>query len=577
MKFKTKILKGIYKRITGAMSGLGNVGVNLHSDAMPCFIPDENCIYMPFEVSYAKDEDESFQLGRGVLIHEVSHVMFAPDCSKLIDHWNENYPPELVKDFAEIINIILDANNEYKVAELFPQLRSHLANKTNRLFENSPKLRKDENPFLQILMRIDEVGDCKPEWPDNYQPELRKFVEDVVSEYKKGNINSADDKELIKFIKQTVRKWKKVKGAQKQRPSQVNKLMERLADAITKGDEEKQAALQKKLNGLNKNIEFNGIPQEISRTAPTKPDNLSGKSLEELQELLKQANDKIKTQAKGNHATSPITEDVVDIDVNEMDEPPYNTDLRQAAEMGKRLNRILRQQIMLEEDFEKRHRNGDLDIEEVRKQVSQNGRITKETIFQRKFDYRRGGRWAVSVLVDISGSMGGNKMEQARKMMTILIYGLKGLHNAASEIVAFDCQSDTEQYFVKSFKQKSIKPSLVNRLEAGGGTPTGIVMQNAISRLCKRPEEKRLLVVITDGMPYNKEHVSLMSKEAVRLGISVIGIGIGIEEELLQEMYPVVLTFDENNRKLYKEVATTIIELLHKKSNKKLIRPTWER
>ena len=48
---------------------------------------------------------------------------------------------------------------------------------------------KTDNPFMQILHRIDSISDLKAEFPEKYQ--YKGFVEEIVNDFKKTLSNSA--------------------------------------------------------------------------------------------------------------------------------------------------------------------------------------------------------------------------------------------------------------------------------------------------------------------------------------------------------------------------------------------------
>ena len=123
MKYNKKTMKGIYKRIVSSMSGLSDINIEIDAQVCPHFEPSSNTIRMPESMSFAENDDEDFEYSRGVMVHESSHVLFAPDiggdCKRI------ERDGTCPKDFAEWFNVFADVNNEYKVAQVFLDLDSH--------------------------------------------------------------------------------------------------------------------------------------------------------------------------------------------------------------------------------------------------------------------------------------------------------------------------------------------------------------------------------------------------------------------------------------------------------------------
>lgn len=157
----------------------------------------------------------------------------------------------------------------------------------------------------------------------------------------------------------------------------------------------------------------------------------------------------------------------------------------------------------------------------------------------------------VYVLIDNSGSMdsrdkhGIAKRTEACKAAAVIEEGFKGF--LPMKIVAFDEYGTVHHQVIKGWNESLRKNCCWNFCEhksSGYGNADGFDIQIATRELMKRPERKKLLIVLSDGMPsgatpgYTKGAI-----EAARAkGIQVSGIyfendKIGHEAEKFKKMY----------------------------------------
>lgn len=153
----------------------------------------------------------------------------------------------------------------------------------------------------------------------------------------------------------------------------------------------------------------------------------------------------------------------------------------------------------------------------------------------------------VSVLMDNSGSMseivnnGKNKISYAIEACAILEEGLKGL--VPFRIQAFD---DAPSYGVRhkvisdfGDVEDKTNRSYSSLLPLGGANADSISIRVATKELLKRPENRKILLVLSDGLPssYYNERDAITSvqkavRDARREGIIVIAICFGSEDHL---------------------------------------------
>lgn len=191
--------------------------------------------------------------------------------------------------------------------------------------------------------------------------------------------------------------------------------------------------------------------------------------------------------------------------------------------------------------------------------------------------------WVVSVLVDNSGSMRGNvhdeagnflgpKTKVARQATSIVEIALNGL--VPLKIARFDV-AWTRNYVVqhahvRGWEQRTKEILSWNSTDdPGSGNADAMSIGVAVEELKKRPEAKKLLLVLSDGLPAENtpDQVKKVIEESRKDGIKIVGLGFGPEAELhrnaptYRDMYgkDLVLTMPDGlSKELVKVLRATI-------------------
>lgn len=191
---------------------------------------------------------------------------------------------------------------------------------------------------------------------------------------------------------------------------------------------------------------------------------------------------------------------------------------------------------------------------------------------------------AVSLVIDCSGSMGGNKIELARQTGLALGESLKAL-GITFEVVGFNTSGDSSMYnatrgitdeerkrfnrFGEILRHMVFKDFASNDLsgickaEAGGANADGESITWAAKRLAERKEKRKIMLVLSDGQPSHgganhevlagdlKRVISILPKA----GIEPIGIGIGTDDPKL--FYPNYVIVNDVSK-----LATSVVKKL---------------
>ena len=174
-------------------------------------------------------------------------------------------------------------------------------------------------------------------------------------------------------------------------------------------------------------------------------------------------------------------------------------------------------------------------------------KIWERKTIPHKFDYR------FSILVDLSGSMKGEKIEETFKGVVVLAEVLEKL-GIQYEILGF--QDEIIPY--KDFKEKLAKEvrerlSIVKREPSNNGVHNkaawnsdGYCLKESYQRLLKNLGKDNFLIVLSDGIPEpDSEHsgseydLDKVVKDIIQeKRIKLIGLGLGPNTEHVKEYYP---------------------------------------
>lgn len=172
--------------------------------------------------------------------------------------------------------------------------------------------------------------------------------------------------------------------------------------------------------------------------------------------------------------------------------------------------------------------------------------LTKVCIGQQDYFKRMGQPWkpdcSFYILLDDSGSMNGKKRMYAARQCSALEFGIP---NAVPfKIAAFDTNYVHGQYYVrhrmiKDWNEKcgnfSYSETWLQNNDCGGGNKDGYSIRVATHELLQRPEQRKMLIVLSDGEPtdYNGGQsqgyadVRNAVEEARKSGIDVVAIFFG--------------------------------------------------
>ena len=153
---------------------------------------------------------------------------------------------------------------------------------------------------------------------------------------------------------------------------------------------------------------------------------------------------------------------------------------------------------------------------------------------------------AVSVLVDNSGSMSGRRIQNAIKAATLLYDFATGLNIPVAVSGHSTCGAAVQYTTYANFERANDKDKYrICSMTTQGSNRDGMAIEIAANLLSQRPEDVKLLIIISDGQP---NHYGYGGKEAAkdiqaiirkykRKGVEIIAAAIGDDRENIRPIY----------------------------------------
>lgn len=287
-------------------------------------------------------------------------------------------------------------------------------------------------------------------------------------------------------------------------------------------------------------------PEEVEKMIQDMLDNLKDEVAEEAEREMLQGEREVAKEEARNQAENKYTGHLTEAEILAVDK---NKNFRQVdpvnfrnkplsdeiKKQGKFANKQLQKIFLNKKSFNSSNRrSGQVDTSGLWKLGVEDYNVFKKTGNPNLSDY------AVNVLVDASGSMmgagdnkGNTKLQLAYESTAMIEEALRGL--VSTRITFFTEMGSTVVHStVRDFDQVSKDTLSWKRIPAlqNAGNRDGYSIAIATQELLKRKEKKKILIVLSDGAPWDQGEVTSAVREARKKGIVVIGIAFGSESEM---------------------------------------------
>jgi hypothetical protein len=131
---------------------------------------------------------------------------------------------------------------------------------------------------------------------------------------------------------------------------------------------------------------------------------------------------------------------------------------------------------------------------------------------------------AISMLIDSSSSMNASQMALAQQAALAFSMSLDYIDGVVNEVQHFPCQFGNG--IMKSFDENLVPVAKNFSFRSAGGTPMAEALLGSALRLFARNEERKIMLVLTDGEPSNAKRTLQSIQQIEEMGIEVIALGI---------------------------------------------------
>lgn len=457
------------------------------------------------------------------------------------DREEANESEDLIKKYAKVS---YDINKD----EIWPEFKKLVEKdledqKVQELLQDMQKDKGDSDELPQ---------DLKDTLSPEQQKDLEEAIEKAIEETKKkqeekssegeengnGNIDSPIDLDsLSEELKQ------KIKDYLDSLPeSQKKELAEKAQESLQEFEESVSAELE---GGLSDNPEKKAEREKKEKlvSAKDKVDKKEKEKPAEKPKLLKQETEKIKKYRD-------FIEETLKKDAN-----VYEEKRREILPLIDKLENDLRELFVARrtQKWRSGFKTGKrIDIKKRIQEKAKGITAVESKAWQRR-DLPQEKDYAISLLIDLSGSMEGEKIEQIFNAVIVLTEVLNRL-SIAVEILGFNDRIYEYQKYGQTIS-KEIRKDMGGMLqEVTDSSDTGKArwnddgwaLERASERLAKQKEKEKFLIVLSDGKPEESpmhprseyELHKMIEKVLKETDQKLIGLGIGAGTKHVEEYYP---------------------------------------
>jgi Ca-activated chloride channel family protein len=135
---------------------------------------------------------------------------------------------------------------------------------------------------------------------------------------------------------------------------------------------------------------------------------------------------------------------------------------------------------------------------------------------------------SMAVVLDTSGSMAGEKIEQARNAVVRLVQQMRDDDQIA--VVRYETSHEIVQPLARVGDVRASLIERVRHLEAGGGTNIPPALIAGAAQLAEVPAGRvKRVVLASDGLDGSREHAINVARETAGHGITISSMGIGLD------------------------------------------------
>ena len=454
-------------------------------------------------------EPELLALVKGFTDHEAAHIRHT-DFSVLKA---ANLDPVTFN----LLNCLEDWRVEKKLSGIFPGCRRNLNWLIRRFFVEQAQPRAgDDSPALAVLdyllltVRAWDVNEVTPARQsaasimEQHFPGLKDALDAILVKVYIHCPDTAAAVEYARQISQCIRQW------EPPQPMATNKYTD-------KNDQGDMPQPTREANGSTSQIDQQSWPVQPSSALSDLP--LKALFHAEAQDLPQQLGEILAIELTNNSIEAAGDALNVAVEGTRPATPlPANQKL-QALQASIALR--IRLHGFLQAQTQRRcsiGRRGTLHANSLHRLQVGNARV-----FQKESE-QQGLNTAVHILLDVSGSMAGAPINLAKRACFAVATAMSHLRGVNPAVTAFPAVTATNSIF-PIMRHGQMVPDLFD-IRASGGTPLAGAFWWVLQTMLPLKEQRKMILVITDGMPDNQLAANNAIGVAKKLGFEIFGLGI---------------------------------------------------
>lgn len=550
-----------------------------------------NTIHLANDHEIIKDLDFEHKLIfiKGIFAHELMHQLntnfkaFEKKANSIAKFEREIY--------CEIFNIMEDPAIEYWASSFFGgHLLTSLQYAVDYLYRQSPPIEKYSDPFVQFMNAFVQYGDGGMLIGDFTSNEAKEYFYKALPYFDKAIqepnsakrveyayevfcltkplwINAAKEAKEFQRLLDNIKRFMKEAGKGKEASSEAPVFPIAPKKNSLNSNDKKKKELQEK----TKNKDASNMSSEMPPAYVLSSDEIKNIKAE-IEECAKESEKKSKemtndtqiedysAELKSKYGSVKCNNIVVTAQHNYEEE--YQKILipmkNEINTLTKQLKRIFRR----DQENKEYRANGKVNIKRL-----SNSRMTAR-VFEKRIVPADNSDIAIELVVDNSGSMGGVRIETARKAI-IALSEVFGNLNIPIKVLAFtaDCMGyDVIHYHYINWKNNMYERMKLLQLSSYSRNFDGYSIRYATKELSKRNEKHKIMIVISDGKPSSTYYVNRESgitdtSNAIREAnkkVTVIGVAIGSDVNTLYKMYGEHFIHIKNINELFNKLGQII-------------------
>lgn len=442
-------------------------------------------------------EPELLALAKGFTDHEAAHIRHTD--------FNELKVANLDPVTFNLFNCLEDWRVEKKLSGIFPGCRKNLNWLIRRFFVEQAQPRAgDDSPALAVLdyvlltvraWDVDEVTPARQNAAsimEHHFPGLKEALDAILV---KVYIHCPDTKAAVEYarkIAQCIRQWE---------PSQQ---LRKPHESTTKIEQQGHPALSPEAEGPLQPLSASPLKALFHAEAQYLPLHIGEiMAIELTNNSVEATGDALTVAVEGTRQATPL---------------PANLKL-QALQASIALRTRL--QGFLQAQTQRRcsiGRRGTLHANSLHRLQVGNARV-----FQKE-SVQRGLNTAVHVLLDVSGSMAGSPINLANRACFAVATALSHIRGVNPAVTAFPATTVTNSVFPIMRHGQKVPDNF--DINASGGTPLAAALWWVMQTMLFLREQRKIILIITDGVPDSTHAATHVVSVAQRLGFEVYGLGI---------------------------------------------------